>query len=262
MLCMVICQVFVFASRGERREAFVQGLEIQQGYKTRYFEFQISILSLSNLSDFAFIYAESKKQKLEENTETKQVGPTGLDALATMAVLGENGSEHNGSLAGPTTRHPRHRPGCSCIVCIQPPSGKGKHKPNCICNVCATVRRRFKTLMLRKKKRLAEQEIAKSGCEMVQKAPVPVINRTGSSGGLGFGPGPGPEMMVESSNNKGQEWDLNRDPMEEQMMLPEAANTSSIHPEWQNVLARLVPKGTSDVKDGPAHANNKVVGGS
>ncbi|KAJ0809476.1 putative transcription factor C2C2-GATA family [Helianthus annuus] len=197
---------------------------------------------------------ESKKQKIEENMETKQVGPTGLDALATMAVLGENGSEHNESLAGPTTRHPRHRPGCSCIVCIQPPSGKGKHKPNCICNVCATVRRRFKTLMLRKKKRLAEQEIAKSGSEMVQKAPVPAINRTGSSGGAGAGAGPG--MMVESSNNKGQEWDLNRDPMEEQMMLPEAA---SIHPEWQNVL---VPKGTSDVKDGPAHANNKVVGGS
>ncbi|CAH9089031.1 unnamed protein product [Cuscuta epithymum] len=57
-----------------------------------------------------------------------------------------------------TTRHPRHRPGCSCIVCIQPPSGKGKHQPSCMCNVCLTVKRRFKTLMMRKKKRQSERE--------------------------------------------------------------------------------------------------------
>ncbi|KAI5068390.1 hypothetical protein GOP47_0016735 [Adiantum capillus-veneris] len=58
-----------------------------------------------------------------------------------------------------TTKHPRHRPGCSCIVCIQPPSGKGpKHKPNCDCNVCMTVKRRFHTLMLRRKKLQSEKE--------------------------------------------------------------------------------------------------------
>ncbi|KAJ9544854.1 hypothetical protein OSB04_024561 [Centaurea solstitialis] len=57
-----------------------------------------------------------------------------------------------------TTKHPRHRPGCSCIVCSQPPSGKGKHKPNCTCNVCMTVKRRFKTLMLRKQQRQSERE--------------------------------------------------------------------------------------------------------
>ncbi|KAJ9543078.1 hypothetical protein OSB04_022785 [Centaurea solstitialis] len=57
-----------------------------------------------------------------------------------------------------TTKHPRHRPGCSCIVCIQPPSGKGKHNPTCTCNVCMTVKRRFKTLMLRKKQRQSEHE--------------------------------------------------------------------------------------------------------
>ncbi|KAI3829955.1 hypothetical protein L1987_04087 [Smallanthus sonchifolius] len=193
---------------------------------------------------------QSKKQKVAENWETEQVGPTGLDALATVAVLGENGSEHEE--AAPTTRHPRHRPGCSCIVCIQPPSGKGKHKPSCICNVCSTVRRRFKTLMLRKKKRLAEQEV-----EMIKKSQGQVINQTGSSG-----PSPGPKMMIESSNNKGQELDLNCDPTEEQMMLAEAVNTSSVHQEWQNVLARLVPNGTSDIKGGPVQANNKVVEGS
>ncbi|XP_031485333.1 B3 domain-containing protein Os07g0679700-like isoform X2 [Nymphaea colorata] len=80
-----------------------------------------------------------------------------LDALATAAVLGENGDTTPSTAT--TTKHPRHRPGCSCIVCIQPPSGKGpKHKPTCTCNVCMTVRRRFKTLMMRRKKRQSERE--------------------------------------------------------------------------------------------------------
>ncbi|XP_068645936.1 B3 domain-containing protein Os07g0679700-like isoform X2 [Aristolochia californica] len=80
----------------------------------------------------------------------------GLDALASAAVLGDDGNPT--PLAGPTTKHPRHRPGCMCIVCIQPPSGKGpKHKPTCTCNVCMTVKRRFKTLMMRKKKRQMEE---------------------------------------------------------------------------------------------------------
>lgn len=60
--------------------------------------------------------------------------------------------------ASATTKHPRHRAGCTCIVCIQPPSGKGKHKPTCACIVCMTVKRRFRTLMLRKRKRQSEPE--------------------------------------------------------------------------------------------------------
>lgn len=68
------------------------------------------------------------------------------------------GGEPGTSSVATTTKHPRHRPGCSCIVCIQPPSGKGKHKPTCLCNVCMTVKRRFKTLMMRKKKRQSERE--------------------------------------------------------------------------------------------------------
>lgn len=71
---------------------------------------------------------------------------------------GGNTSEPGSSSVATTTKHPRHRPGCSCIVCIQPPSGKGKHKPTCMCNVCMTVKRRFKTLMMRKKKRQSERE--------------------------------------------------------------------------------------------------------
>ncbi|XP_058110636.1 B3 domain-containing protein Os07g0679700 isoform X2 [Magnolia sinica] len=89
---------------------------------------------------------------------TPELEPSGLDALATAAVLGDDGNPAVPSIAT-TTKHPRHRPGCTCIVCIQPPSGKGpKHKPTCTCNVCMTVKRRFKTLMMRKKKRQSERE--------------------------------------------------------------------------------------------------------
>lgn len=85
--------------------------------------------------------------------------PTQEHDSSTPGIL--PGSPGQGDVSGPvatTTRHPRHRPGCSCIVCIQPPSGKGKHKPTCTCNVCMTVKRRFKTLMLRKKKRQSDLE--------------------------------------------------------------------------------------------------------
>ena len=81
----------------------------------------------------------------------------GLDTLANLAILGEGESLPTSAQA--TTKHPRHRPGCSCIVCIQPPSGKGpKHKQTCTCNVCLTVKRRFRTLMLRREKKQSERE--------------------------------------------------------------------------------------------------------
>ncbi|CAH1418024.1 unnamed protein product [Lactuca virosa] len=200
---------------------------------------------------------ESKKRKVAENcgTQEPKVEPTGLDALATVAVLGANPNE-----ACATTRHPRHRPGCSCIVCIQPPSGKGNHKPNCICNVCSTVRRRFKTLMLRKRKRLLEQE-----SDQARKSAVPVnIGMESGEGigiGIGTGTGIGTEVISESSN-KGQELDLNCDPKEEEMMLAFTASASDIPTEWHDMLAKLVPKGTTDMKEEPIITTNKVIEGS
>ncbi|KAE8663190.1 B3 domain-containing transcription repressor VAL2 [Hibiscus syriacus] len=83
---------------------------------------------------------------------------SGLDALANAAIFGDNVDNSGTTSVATTTKHPRHRPGCSCIVCIQPPSGKGKHKPTCTCVVCMTVKRRFKTLTMRKKKRQSERE--------------------------------------------------------------------------------------------------------
>lgn len=107
----------------------------------------------------AYCFPDFKKRRIVESSKSIQEHePSGLDALASAAVLGENLIDTAESSAGVTTKHPRHRPGCSCIVCIQPPSGKGRHKPTCTCNVCMTVKRRFKTLMLRKKKRQSERE--------------------------------------------------------------------------------------------------------
>ncbi|XP_028768813.1 B3 domain-containing transcription repressor VAL1 isoform X2 [Neltuma alba] len=99
-----------------------------------------------------------RRRFTENNKSTGEFEPSGLDALANVAVLGDGHGDPSESSAGPTTKHPRHRPGCTCIVCIQPPSGKGRHPADCTCNVCMTVKRRFKTLMLRKKKRQSERE--------------------------------------------------------------------------------------------------------
>lgn len=99
---------------------------------------------------------DDKKQEVAESIKMREPS-SGLEALADAATLGENIT--GSSSPAPTTKHPRHRPGCTCIVCIQPPSGKGpKHKPTCNCNVCMTVKRRFKTLMMRRKKRQSERE--------------------------------------------------------------------------------------------------------
>ncbi|XP_048226738.1 B3 domain-containing transcription repressor VAL1 [Ricinus communis] len=99
-----------------------------------------------------------RRRMADRHKPSSECEPSGLDALASAAVLGDNIGDLGEPSVGATTKHPRHRPGCTCIVCIQPPSGKGKHKPTCTCNVCMTVKRRFKTLMLRKKKRQSERE--------------------------------------------------------------------------------------------------------
>lgn len=104
-------------------------------------------------------YKDFRKRRIAAvHRPAQEHEPSGLDALANAAALGDDMSDPAATSVATTTKHPRHRPGCSCIVCIQPPSGKGKHKPTCTCNVCMTVKRRFKTLMMRKKKRQSERE--------------------------------------------------------------------------------------------------------
>ncbi|XP_038988908.1 B3 domain-containing protein Os07g0679700 [Phoenix dactylifera] len=122
-------------------------------------------LSQKDLQSLLRQYADHKRQ--QNNATCKQHfavldASSGLDALANAAALGDVCNQTTSSVAT-TTKHPRHRPGCTCIVCIQPPSGKGpKHSPTCTCNVCLTVKRRFKTLMMRKKKRQSEREEAEA----------------------------------------------------------------------------------------------------
>ncbi|XP_057850190.1 B3 domain-containing protein Os07g0563300 isoform X2 [Cryptomeria japonica] len=92
-----------------------------------------------------------KKRKKVSQSHADIGDSSGLDASTNAATLGEKMT--TSSSINPTTKHPRHRLGCTCIVCIQPPSGTGpKHKSSCTCSVCITVKRRFKTLMTRRRK--------------------------------------------------------------------------------------------------------------
>ncbi|KAL6954512.1 hypothetical protein U1Q18_047744 [Sarracenia purpurea var. burkii] len=118
-------------------------------------------LSPRELENLLRLNKDFRKRRMLTNhrlvvQEHESAGP---DTLVNAAVFGNDVSHDPGAASvATTTKHPRHRPGCSCIVCIQPPSGKGKHRPTCTCIVCMTVKRRFKTLMMRKKKRQSERE--------------------------------------------------------------------------------------------------------
>lgn len=180
--------------------------------------------------------AENKKRKVSESAMSKEGEPSGLDALANAAVLGDNIADMGDYSAGATTKHPRHRPGCSCIVCIQPPSGKGKHEPTCKCNVCLTVRRRFKTLMMRKKKRQSEREAelaqekeennsksaAKLELEKEDIAGLALLNMNNLENEAGSN---GVHANAEEAG-KGGGLDLNCDPHREDEILADASGMS------------------------------------
>ena len=130
----------------------------------------LSVISLSQ-STYIYIYlAVPKKLKAAKQDPDNVEALEGLDTLANLAILGEGEALPASGQA--TTKHPRHRPGCSCIVCIQPPSGKGpKHKQTCTCNVCLTVKRRFRTLMLRREKKQSEREAETTRKKQQQQSP-------------------------------------------------------------------------------------------
>lgn len=155
----------------------------------------------------------------------------GLDTLANLAILGEGEALPASSQA--TTKHPRHRPGCSCIVCIQPPSGKGpKHKQTCTCNVCQTVKRRFRTLMLRREKKQSQKE-AETTCKKQQPSlpdkvldddPFPSTNVGNSSPNLkkvvGEGSDDDPNRVKSSTSPFKGQIDLNIQPEREEELSP------------------------------------------
>ncbi|CAB79919.1 predicted protein [Arabidopsis thaliana] len=106
---------------------------------------------LPSLHNETFVSTEFKRRRLASSNEklNQSQDASALNSLgnAGITTTGEQGE----ITVAATTKHPRHRAGCSCIVCSQPPSGKGKHKPSCTCTVCEAVKRRFRTLMLRKR---------------------------------------------------------------------------------------------------------------
>ncbi|KAG5233575.1 B3 domain-containing transcription repressor VAL [Salix suchowensis] len=161
-----------------------------------------------------------KRRNLESQKRFQEREPSGLDALATVAVSGDNLDD---SSVGATTKHPRHRPGCTCIVCIQPPSGKGKHKPTCTCNVCMTVKRRFKTLMLRKKKRQSEREAEISQKDYMDHKEESEMNGTMSHQVLHINnsdtEGNQSQKQIEKIETSGEKIDLNSHPNKEDMSL-------------------------------------------
>ncbi|XP_016514249.1 B3 domain-containing protein Os07g0563300 isoform X1 [Nicotiana tabacum] len=123
-------------------------------------------LTADHLRDLLPRINKAAKKMKASKQETDVEALDGLDALANLAILDEGETLPASSQA--TTKHPRHRPGCTCIVCIQPPSGKGpKHKQSCDCIVCKSVKRRFKTLMLKREKKLSEKE-AEAACQKLQ----------------------------------------------------------------------------------------------
>ncbi|PIA29049.1 hypothetical protein AQUCO_06300016v1 [Aquilegia coerulea] len=142
--------------------------------------------------------ASKKMKSAKKDSESVEGSEGGLDTLANVAILTE---EALPSLAQPpTTKHPRHRPGCSCIVCIQPPSGKGpKHSDTCVCNVCTTVKRRFRTLMERRAKRPPENEAGTSRKkqQLVERVE-PVDGLPTSSNAKS---GVNPEMFVDGNDD-------------------------------------------------------------
>ncbi|KAA8550445.1 hypothetical protein F0562_002129 [Nyssa sinensis] len=223
-------------------------------------------MDLKELESLLRVSKEFKKRKITESHKVAlECEPSGLDALATAAVLGDNVGDSGEPSVGATTKHPRHRPGCTCIVCIQPPSGKGKHKPTCICNVCMTVKRRFKTLMLRKKKRQSERE-AEIALGKDQDTPKDEFEMDGTSGNLlphinhSENESSQSRIQMEVAETSTGQLDLNCDPNREEDLVADTTGvsmTSLVHAASfplemymrQNGLASLGPHLLSEAAD-------------
>ncbi|XVE51253.1 hypothetical protein DITRI_Ditri02bG0025100 [Diplodiscus trichospermus] len=175
--------------------------------------------------------AASRKMKAAKQEPENVDASEGLDTLANLAILEEGEALPASSQA--TTKHPRHRPGCSCIVCIQPPSGKGpKHKQTCTCNVCETVKRRFRTLMLQREKKQSRKEAETTRKQqqpsfpdkMLDDDPLPCTNAGDCSPNpkkvVSEGPDDDPSRVKRSNSPFKGQIDLNIQPEREEELSP------------------------------------------
>ncbi|KAI3697947.1 hypothetical protein L6452_31053 [Arctium lappa] len=87
----------------------------------------------------------SKRMKIGNHQSEPPEAVVDQDAVAVVPLTLP-------SPAKATTKHPRHRPGCSCVVCSQAPSGT-KHNSTCTCGGCMTLRRRHQTVNSRRGKK-------------------------------------------------------------------------------------------------------------
>ncbi|KAJ9168923.1 hypothetical protein P3X46_020399 [Hevea brasiliensis] len=215
--------------------------------------------------------AASKKMKAAKQEADNVEALEGLDTLANLAILGENEALPTSSQA--TTKHPRHRPGCSCIVCIQPPSGKGpKHKQTCTCNVCQTVKRRFKTLMMKREKKQSEKEAETTRKKQQQTLPEKLLDddpspstNTGSSSpnkkkvvSDGYDDDPN-KIKSSTSPFKGQ-IDLNIQPEREEELSP-GSDSGSMMKMIQDATERYLRQQRLSFDGDSISASNQTLAG-
>ncbi|KAK1368520.1 Zinc finger-type transcription factor [Heracleum sosnowskyi] len=180
-------------------------------------------LTPKELEDLLITAGANKINAKKEDEPDPVDALEGLDELANLAINEENGTLTSSKT---TTKHPRHRPGCTCIVCIQPPSGMGpKHKQTCTCNVCLTVKRRFHTIMSKRENKQTEKETETKRQKLQQPEDILLCSGTGNCSSsheavtnAGFGHDPYKKKFSESPF-KGQ-IDLNRQPEREEDMSP------------------------------------------
>ncbi|KFK28739.1 hypothetical protein AALP_AA7G040500 [Arabis alpina] len=116
-----------------------------------------------------------------------------------------------------TTKHPRHKLGCACIVCLQSPSGFGpKHVQGCCCMVCEMMKRRRRSLLLyNEKKQIDKAENAKKMLESLNfdEELHQCANKSGNT------------SKNHTSHLKGQ-IDLNLQPEKDEESMPGAYTTT------------------------------------
>ncbi|KVH89592.1 B3 DNA binding domain-containing protein [Cynara cardunculus var. scolymus] len=194
-------------------------------------------------------------QVMDENPEPVKM-MDGLDALADLAI---QDGEAIPTLSQATTRHPRHRPGCTCIVCIQSPSAT-KHKPTCTCNVCLAVKRFTQTPMVLHGSKDSEKEAGNS-VRVPSQVPYADILRhtqTGNSGhdhktAAGGSSENNPDGEKPSTPFKSQNIDLNTQPeREEESSSPvlESIGITSLAPEPTQRCIRQMKLSINGITDG------------
>ncbi|KAL0305810.1 UNVERIFIED_CONTAM: B3 domain-containing protein [Sesamum radiatum] len=165
---------------------FLQGGSVQRMYGTLTADEELTKEQLEHLLP-AMNKDASRKEDITDQDADLFVALEGLDALANLAIQGEGEGLPISSES--RTKHPRHKPGCTCIVCLQPPSGKGsKHSQSCDCVVCSSLKRRFRTLMERREKKQLEKEVDSSSqslqWQQSPEKPQAVDTHTGTDAGI------------------------------------------------------------------------------